>query len=72
MAVVGFLFAVFVLACWYWQEHGAPRRQAKLDARAECERFGHNWGEPFYAMGSRMRNCDRCKRQQHQRDGEWF
>ena len=65
MAVVGFLFAAFVLACWWWQEHGSPKRERKRAAKAECERFGHRWGEPFVAIGTLMRNCQRCQKQEH-------
>ena len=62
---VGFAFAGFVLACWWWQEHGRPRLDARRKARAECARFGHQWDAPFAAMGTLMRNCKRCKRQEH-------
>ena len=65
MAQVGFLFALFVLAVWYWEQHAAPRRAKRRKAREECARFGHRWGAPFVAIGTLMRNCERCGKQEH-------
>jgi len=69
---VGLFFALIVLAYW-----GVPilhaRHLANMAKREECQRIGHVFGEPFFAMGSKMRNCRRCKHQQHWRSEtqEW-
>ena len=37
----------------------------KRELAEECERLGHEHGEPFEAMGGLIRSCRRCGRQQH-------
>ena len=68
---VGFAFSFLVLAregYRLWR----PWRARVLEARAECERTGHVWGKPFAGMGVVCRNCERCKKQEHQGpDDEW-
>ena len=67
---VGFAFALLVLSkegYHLWR----PWHRERQEARAECKRFGHVWGEPFDGMGGRHRNCTRCKKQQHQMGDDW-
>ena len=68
---VGLAFSILVLSregYHLWR----PWRQRRVDARAECERFGHVWGKEFTGMGVVCRNCERCKKQEHRDgDGDW-
>lgn len=70
---VGLVFALLVLA-WWATPIVRARLAAKAAKREECQRLGHQWGEPFSAMGSKMRNCRRCGKQQHYRteSQEWL
>lgn len=64
------------LACLWrsYRELSAPRRAARAAAREECDRYGHEWGEeqdnPMFAH-ELIRNCKRCKAQEHTRHGQW-
>lgn len=61
---VGFAFALLVLSregYRLWR----PWHRQRQEAKAECARIGHEWGEPFGSDLGRHRNCRRCKTQQH-------
>ena len=57
-----------------WRVLTAPRRARRAELREECERYGHQWGDPFQIGWSPLehtRICQRCKRQQHTNAGRW-
>lgn len=61
---IGAGFALIVLAEWGVRTM-RPRMAAKRQAREECARLGHQYGDPFGSDLGRHRNCRRCNHQQH-------
>jgi hypothetical protein len=70
---VGFAFASLVAAREVWRWY-APRKRARLEARAACSASGHRWKETVPTTYGTVRECSRCRVQQHWSDTrkQWY
>lgn len=70
--MVGFLFALVVLIRYELAPRAAAHIAHRRELAAECARVGHRFADPIAAMGSVMRTCTRCGKQEHRNElGEW-
>ncbi len=70
---VGLAFASLVAARELWRWY-APRKRARSEARATCEKWGHRWGDTHLTTYGDFRECGRCGAQQYWSDArkQWL